>query len=242
MNYSREQQGPKVVKNGLLFYIDAANHKSYPRSGTDWLNLTPYQYSASLVNGPAFNNTNIGSIVFDGTNDYAAITPDSVWGFGTTSFSVGVWFKTTEPTDAKLARLITNDTGTTGGFWMISGQTNAIFFSIWSGSRQTADSYSTIHLTTVNDGNWHYVVGVRDYSNSIKLYYDGILRETKNETVARDITPGPGSYPALCRLGSFNGFYSNYTVGATHIYNRALSASEVLQNYNAFKFRFGIYF
>ena len=61
---------PKIVTNGLVLALDAANTKSYPGSGTVWSDLTPNGNNGALTNGPTFNSANGGSIVFDGTNDY----------------------------------------------------------------------------------------------------------------------------------------------------------------------------
>jgi hypothetical protein len=61
---------PSIVTNGLVFCLDAANSKSYPGTGTDWTDLSGNQINGILTNGPAYNSSNGGSIVFDGINDY----------------------------------------------------------------------------------------------------------------------------------------------------------------------------
>ena len=67
-NYS-----PKIVTNGLVLALDAANKKSYPGSGTTWSDLSGNGYTATLLNGTAFSSINFGTFVFDGTNDNASI-------------------------------------------------------------------------------------------------------------------------------------------------------------------------
>ena len=67
-------RGPKIVTNGLVLYLDAANKKSYPGSGTTWTDLSGNNNTGTLTNGPTFDSNNGGSIVFDGTNDYVSNT------------------------------------------------------------------------------------------------------------------------------------------------------------------------
>ena len=59
---------PKILTDGLVFAVDAANKKSYPGSGTTWTDLAGSN-DGTLTNGPTFNSGDGGSIVFDGTDD-----------------------------------------------------------------------------------------------------------------------------------------------------------------------------
>jgi hypothetical protein len=68
---------PKAITNDLIFYVDAANPSSYPGTGTAWFDISRSRISGSLINGPTFSSTNLGSIVFDGTNDYVGLINDS---------------------------------------------------------------------------------------------------------------------------------------------------------------------
>jgi hypothetical protein len=65
--------GPNIVKNGLVLWLDAANTKSYPGSGTTWTDMSGNNNSGSLVNGPSYNNQFLGSVSFDGADDYMTI-------------------------------------------------------------------------------------------------------------------------------------------------------------------------
>jgi hypothetical protein len=66
----RFHYSPKIVTDGLVLYLDAANTRSYPGTGTTWSDLSRGGNNGSLINGPTFNSANGGSIVFDGSNDY----------------------------------------------------------------------------------------------------------------------------------------------------------------------------
>ena len=81
---------PKMVTDGLVLSLDAANTKSYPRSGTTWTDLSGNSNTGTLTNGPTFNAGNLGSIVFDGTNDYVGIPYNSILA-PTSQISYGAW-------------------------------------------------------------------------------------------------------------------------------------------------------
>jgi hypothetical protein len=241
------QSGPKIVDDGLILHLDAGNYESYPGSGTTWFDLTRYQNDGVLVNNPTYNISNLGNITTDFNNQsYISLPLNDIWNFGIKSFSVGAWFKTTETTDYKLGNLFVYDNAVSNGFWGIGSQTNAINFAIYDTDR--VRSVISTAVTTINDGKWHYVVGVRDISTtSVKIYFDGDLYDSETESPILDITGSPTTYPAIGRRGSWNTVhptipnYSNYTVSIAHVYSRALSQTEVIQNYNTLKSRFGYY-
>ena len=70
-------RGPKIVTNGLVLALDAADKNSYVGSGTTWKDLSGNSFNGTLTNGPTFSNTNGGAIVFDGTNDYVNVLDNS---------------------------------------------------------------------------------------------------------------------------------------------------------------------
>ena len=82
--------GPDINENGLVLFLDAANRLSYPGSGTAWSDLSGNSNTGTLTNGPTFSAGNMGSILFDGTNDWINL-PTA--GFGGTTFSIDFWIK-----------------------------------------------------------------------------------------------------------------------------------------------------
>ena len=64
--------GPKIVEDGLVFYVDAANPRSYPSTNNEWNDLTPNGYNGQLINGASYNQEGNGSMFFDGSNDYVS--------------------------------------------------------------------------------------------------------------------------------------------------------------------------
>jgi len=89
--------GPKIVTSGLVLALDAGNTKSYPGSGTVWTDLSGNGNTGTLTNGPTFNSSNGGSIVFDGVDDFVNIPYNTYWNtnvFGTaTNFTLECWHK-----------------------------------------------------------------------------------------------------------------------------------------------------
>ena len=84
---------PKIITNGLVLSLDAANNKSYPRSGTTWTDLSGNSNTGTLTNGPSFNDGNQGSIVFDGTDDYVNIPYNS--GLIPNNLTLSAWINRT---------------------------------------------------------------------------------------------------------------------------------------------------
>lgn len=225
---------PPIVTNGLICNLDAGNRMSYVGSGTTWTDLSGNNNSGSLVSSPTYDVTNLGSFTTNGTNNYIAIASSSAWNFGTSSFSVGAWYKAV----GAQANLVRYDTGLSAGLWWLYTDSTTISFRIYNSNRATNSSVSYTIPNT--NGTWHYLVGVRDSGSLMRLYYDGALVSSATETAGINVIAGSGAYPAIGRLGSFNGEYCAYTVSNVHMYNRALSTQQVAQNYNALKSRFGL--
>ena len=82
--------GPHIATDGLVLYLDAANIKSYPGSGTTWSDLSGNNNSGTLTNGPTFSTGSLGSIVFDGTDDYLNIPDSTAMQVGDV-FTINAW-------------------------------------------------------------------------------------------------------------------------------------------------------
>ena len=85
MSYS---YGKSIVTDGLVFYVDAANSKSYPGTGTDWADLSG-DATATLTNGPTYSSNNGGYIDFDGSNDHVEVTGINVSALS--AFTLEAW-------------------------------------------------------------------------------------------------------------------------------------------------------
>ncbi len=235
---------PKVVTNGLALYLDAANRNSYPRTGTTWTDLTGNGYNGTLTNGPTFSGTNGGVIVFDGSDDFST---SGTLGGSFASFSVVIWFF---PTSVISYRNVMdcnfNYNATTGNIGPRL-EMNSSGNLTWIYSNITNDNNSFYTHNVVSSGlaanTWHCVgITYNGGSNTSTTYYNGNATGLTRGSfgtptgfvgVMNNVILGKGFFLDASRL------YAG-RISSAIIYNRALTATEVLQNYNAIKTRLGL--
>jgi hypothetical protein len=212
-----------IVSDGLVFYIDAANPRSYSGTGLTANGLVG-GIGGTLVNGVGFSSANNGLFSFDGTNDYIEVPSiTSVTG----DFTVAIWFYTTASLDAYYKRLLDLDYIT--GFWLGRNANS----NSWGGGILESNFPYGIYLPFTN-GQWHYLVSVRSGTTHI-LYGDGISNTTSN-TVSNGNLSSTSLLIAREPLFSPSNFNGN--ISQVSMYNRALTSTEILQNYNATKGRY----
>ena len=230
---------PSVVTDGLVLYLDAANTKSYVSGSTTWNDVSRSGNNGTLVNGPTFNSANGGSIVFDGTNDY-----------NTSNNNIGISSNQARTID--LWCYLNNSTSrhvlcSWGGFGVnilcnlevnqvVGVNTNYPYFA---GFNNDAYIAKTIPTNTWANLTLTYNGGTINSSNGIAMYINGVSQTTLfpsgNLTLNTTDSKVYIGYEGAGNRNPMNGRISN-----CKIYNRALSAAEVLQNYNTTKTRFGI--
>ena len=214
--------GPKIITNELVLCLDAGNSKSYPGSGTAWSDISGNGNTGTLTNSPTFNSANGGSIVFDGINDYTQTSYTTQLN----DFTICSWFKSAS--SIGYARIADKKYDT--GFWFGSNNNS----TLWGGGVKQNTNYNSI---TLSNNQWHFLVMVRS-GTSLVVYGDGITN--KNTTVCGS---GAVDTTALSLGGTVNdgGGQRDWFTGniaQVTIYTRALSPTEILQNYNALKGRF----
>lgn len=218
---------PRIATSGLVFYLDAANPQSYPGSGTSWRDLSGNGYNGTLVNGPTFNPSNSGVIVWDGTDDYlttgvTGVVPNSI-----SPYSVSVWCYRNR-NNVGYEELLAQ--------WTAANSGNSFFFGFNNSNVRFTDNWNDVTITGAgNTGVWMNLTGVYSVSNAF-IYLNGALSATRGSGF---IYSGVGPL-IIGRQGELNAEYFSGRIANTQIYNRALSASEVLQNYEATKARFGL--
>jgi len=241
----------KIVTDGLVLALDAGDRNSYVSGSTTWINLSGNANNSILTNGPTFNSDNGGNIVFDGTNDYLLFNPSSsLTGLG--AITANMWLKIQ---DAGAVLFYKSDNNTSKG-WFIeygdnvagSGQTGFGFAAVSNGSNLRY----YINKNQLLTGSWaNYTVtwdGV--YPNTsgtgVKIYINGVQNTITTFTQAGTGThlPDTGTEPLgfgkSDLSGTTNADYLSGSAEVLMLYNRALSASEILQNYDAQKSRFGL--
>jgi hypothetical protein len=218
---------PKIVTDGLVLALDAGNVKSYPGSGTTWLDKSGFGNNGTLINGPTFNSGNGGSIVFDGVDDYVNLGT-----IGTSIPSYFTWQIIVKPISFP-SRLIWTRNNGNSGIWLNLDSSSAQFTI-----GQILDYFisGTFSLNIVYFLN--YVID----NDQWKMYVNGSLLNSINISTQR--TQSDNVYVSGVILNNDgtlrSGTFSSQSTYSISYYNRALSASEVLQNYNATKGRFGL--
>jgi hypothetical protein len=222
-----------IVTNGLTYLLDAGFIPSYPLSSSVWYNLSNTGSSTSLVNGPTYNSSNSGSIVFNGTNQYA-LTSNLLNPTTYPNESVFVWFYPTSAGQivSELGQA-TIDFGYHDSNIEISGS-GVISFATWGGN------LTNKVVSSAKSFNTWYQLGFTYSGTTLTAYINGASIGTA--TLTRQ--PPTALYFGLCAIDSITNMgtpgYAGGRLGNFIFYNRGLSATEVLQNYNAQKGRFGL--
>lgn len=240
--------GPDIIENGLVLCLDAANRQSYAGSGTVWRDLAGSNNGA-LTNGPTFNSANGGSIVFDGVNDLVSLgSTNKLTGNNLQNLTASVWLRYSTTNSDLRAFTLSRGTGTNSSLFSIfinqvytANGTGAVTVgSLGFFTRRFNDS---AHTSLTHSDNYHLknrFINITGIINGINrfLYIDGVLKNSDfdigmqsviNNTDIAYIGTGPGGSGSV----PWNGNISNVM-----FYNRALTSTEVLQNYNATKGRF----
>ena len=227
--------GTNIVKDGLIFYVDAANQRSYPGSGTTWTDLKGLA-DVTLLNGPTFSSDNLGSIVFDGEDD------NSQFG-GNPGVSNNIFNPTANSVCAWVYNEDINTDGTVVGNYSAQYLLYMDRGDAGPGYRVLYRLASGLNATSVNNVNaiqdqWQYVVSTFS-GTTVVLYVDGEEIETKGPFSSTTLVTSTSNIAigADTPNGSrdWDGKISNVSM-----YNKALTAAEVKQNYNSLKGRFGL--
>lgn len=213
---------PKIVSDGLVLALDAANVKSYPGSGTTWTDLSGRGSNGTLTNGPTYSSANGGSIVFDGTDDYITTSyiPSNTQG------SISVWFNINAHKDYNT--IFDNALGANDWeFWVYN--TGIARF------RSTSDNLDFILDSDVLLTNTYYNFVITWNLSVATMYKNGMQ-------IAQDSTSGTKVTPSFLYFGGGNAGNTklNGKIPNISVYNRVLTAAEIQQNFNATRGRFGI--
>lgn len=210
-----------IVGSGLVFCVDAKDPKSYPGSGTSWLDVIDNN-DGTLTNGPVHNGD---YMTFDGTNDHSTHGNDASVQF-TNNFSADIWVRP-HAVDQDTT-IFGRDNGSNRQWWIFLQSNESIWWSI-SG---VGNAQSPTGLYTAN--NWFHICGTYDGSTMIN-YVNGTAR-----TTTTGVSGNVASGDANLNIGNRDNDdrHLDGDVGCARLWNRALSATEVLKNYNAQKERF----
>jgi len=214
------------VRNGLVLELDAANRASYPGTGNTWYDLSGNGLNGTLANGPTFSGIGAtSSIVFDGSND--RIDFGTVPANTTGTSTIGCWVKTTT------TALCMTITFSSYGVMYINRFTTGKILAFFDGDTDNNTS-ADVSNTSVNDGSWHYLAATNN-GTTCSMYIDGVLDKTYSETPSY----GTSIYNQIAGQANGNN-HMNGSISFAHIYNRALSAYEIKQNFDYYRTRYNI--
>jgi len=225
---------PKIVTDGLIFCLDAADKKSYSGSGATWYDRSGNDLDGTLENSVAFSDANGGCLVLDGVDDYI-----SVGDVGTNSIKTVICWFSMDNVQTNMALFgFGTDSPNTQDVYMWAGDNSGPFgFNHWNG-----DSWGYLGEDDIKNQGFFQVIAEFDFSNyyNNKLWVNGVSKTLSNQrgsNVQRDQSSNFG-------IG-YNGWNThnqiwNGNIAAVLVYDRAISAAEVLQNFNAMRGRFGV--
>jgi hypothetical protein len=227
------QYNPGIVTDGLVLCLDAANGKSYQAGGTTWLDLSVNNNNATLINNPIFGNTNGGIFDFDGIDEYVSMGSPSPQSLNNQYASHEVWVKMDSPNNGLPQQLIARRNTTDGTFTMAKSTSNTLIFN----TRNSSDIIQQVTLNLSLSTDWIHLVHTYD-GTTICAYVNGVLNNFSTNLSGVLNTTG-SFYIQIARNTNDLNFFDG-KIGIVRIYNRALSAEEVAQNYSASRGRFGI--
>ena len=216
--------GPDINENGLVLFLDAANRLSYPGTGTTWTDLSGNGRNGTIV-GPTYSTLNGGAFLLNNNRiDLSGLTA-----FGPTQpHTYSVWIKFSSSSGTYMWVLNNGDNSRGDSLIVRYGDRIGYFYN----GGASVNSGNLI----LNYNKWNNLCITYESGGAVKMYLNGVFDVGFNVTIS---TPVSNSGP---RIGSWYNDGYGYTgyIANLMIYNRALSASEVLQNFNALRGRYGV--
>ena len=216
-----------IVSDGLVFYIDAANPRSYSGTGLTANGLVG-GIGATLINGVGFTSSNNGSFIFDGSDDYIAVNGTN-FPLSNSPRTLNIWYYTNTST------------------WQ--GNINNLFWYGTASGRQSFgvdfNTYPEMEFYSwADDMNWNTTAPQVGWKNlqiaydgnlTVRIYELGVLVATK--TLGGQLNTVLSSNVQIGAIIGLSGYFDS-NISQVSMYNRALTAQEILQNYNATKGRY----
>jgi hypothetical protein len=212
-----------VVSNGLVFYLDAAIGNSYPQASTTWYDLSGNNNNGTLTNGPTYSSVNGGVIVFDGVNDFIELgTPSSLQFASGSSFTINIWFRT-------------NNAASTQALFSYGNNAYVLYIDgskLWFAKARVANDLGG---PSISSNIWYNITLINNIGTNTIYYLNGVLQNTRSFVSTY-------TYANPLRMGSSfdEGYFFNGNIALTKVYNRSLTQTEITQNFNAERTRFGI--
>jgi hypothetical protein len=230
--------GSNIATDGLVLALDAANTKSYISGSSTWNDLSGNGNTGTLTNGPTFSSDNNGSIVFDGSNDYIDLGNGASINT-TNNVSVNVWFKITSAPTTSFRGIIAKRNGAAGITTNYGINFNSNQFQSYYNTTGTFRALSVNYSSYFTTNTWYNVfttLAQNSTNTDVKIYLNGLL--IGSGTLTDNITTTAANATIGASYSTDEFFNGNIAIA--QVYNRALSAAEIQQNYNGQKSRFNL--
>lgn len=227
-----------IVRDGLVLHLDAANPKSYTGSGTVWKDLSGLGNNGTLVNNASLSD---GNLVLDGVDDHVFVGTGASY---TSVANITLEAFIFSQRDSSYEYIFSCDRDCCGVYngYSIKKLSNGLQLMLWNTANYDGVDWRTSvdyinAITTVNFNTWYHVAATYDGATA-KIYKNGVLAGSKSTTKGIGY---PSSFPL--RIGAM-GYTQQYefqgSISSPRIYNRALTAAEIKQNFEALRGRYGI--
>ena len=231
---------PSDVTGNLHFYMDADVYSSYIGTGTSWNDLSGNGYNSTLTGGPTFISTDPKSFNFNG--NYSLLPANTANGYNGDALTVEVWVKHNSFGGVGTGRSYVSNWSSFNvnnqrGFILrtYDTQTYPSFWWCWGGGNYYAEGPSSYVMQT---GKIYHIVATYEKNVAMKIYINGNLELTTTNYTSNTILFDTSNGTHI-GYSPINTSYMDGNIYLARVYNRVLSAANVLQNYNSQKYRFG---
>jgi hypothetical protein len=225
------EYNPRIVTDGLVLCLDAANSKSYPKTGTSWFDLSGGNNNGTLTNGPAFSSLNGGSISFDGTNDLVNLTNTPNLDITTNDFALELWLYYLR-SSASAAKVAARGAYLTTGWTIYAGKFGSLPDQI--SFQYGSTTWIGVGGLDVTENNWYHVCVTR-LNGTITTYINNTNTGSRVDSYNFSSTN-----PTIIGRNAISGDWFKGSVAVFRQYNIGLNNNQVTQNFNALRGRFGI--
>ena len=234
-----QHYGPNIVTDGLVGHWDAADKNSYPGSGATWSDLSGNNLNGTITSATFSSTAGGGTLVFDGSNDYVILPASSI--LDIQDMTMCSWNYSTEY-DASMFMFEKTTNGSVNTqyslFYNPSGNNHQIYFRTFGLSVE--DLAVADHANGPVDSQWNHIVATYDSAAGRKFLYVNTIEIGSRAGLTGTINTNPAGTSIIGAYGSGEDYFFNGNIAITMVYNRALSAKEISQNFNAQRSRFGI--
>jgi len=222
---------PNIITDGLKIHLDSGLVGSYPTTASTWYDVSGNNNSGSLVNNPTYTSSYSGSLIFDATNTYVNL-PSQTAIFSNSSFTISLWIYPESIGFDDLPGVVFSSVGPGPNY-----NSKAVFIKLDFGTALIFGFYND-DLTTTGwvPNTWQNIACTYNYTTDTStIYLNGVLKATGSNG------PCTETGTMTTKIGMwFDLQFYNGNISLCSVYNRSLSQTEITQNYNAIKGRFGL--